>query len=69
MIDLDDSDLEISVAARPPKVARLWAHPEPHVLEPDMHKDLSDGIGIGMDLSEPEKDDASSACGTANSIS
>ena len=55
--DLDYSDLEIAVAASPPKVARLSAHPEPHLPEPDMHEDTSDDIDIDLDLSESDKDD------------
>ena len=57
MIDLDDSDLEVIVALPPPKDARLSAHPEPYLPEPDMHEDTSDDNGIDMDLSESDKDD------------
>ena len=57
VIDLDDSDVEVTVAAPSPKVARLSAHPEPFLPEPDMHDDTSDDIGIDMDFSESDTDD------------
>ena len=67
MIDLDDSDMCISVSAPPPKVVCFSTHHVPHLPELVENDDTSDDIGIELDMSESDKDEGFLICTTDSS--